>query len=583
MHPDSFSAKSSTAKGEDDNRREIRKDTARAATALSSSEVVFRFGSANAEYIKGYRGVDNETGRKLRDGLKSLSRQKTGEAQKAGNAAEIHATSRDNAENIINKSAARSARADDQSRRYGTNHPVVDRIKLSEDGGATFTQMKFEASPNKLINKIVAEDGPYSRYLDPLEVCEARAAKHLESVKRAEAKAAVFTERGQHELAEKWNSIAEDLNERVAANREIGVSEICLEVPSDQVNEIKRRCREKAQAFRDRAKELDAQATAKGADTKAAGVLREKAKGLRETADRCDKLEERVVDSGLTTEEARAAATRPLRTTATEIAKTSHRAGVEGAKWGALIGAVISIVTNAFSIAQNEKAPSDAAQDIAEDTLFAAALGYSTAFAGSALKGVMQQSSSQTLRSLSATNAPALAVNVCISLGSSVKRYVTGEITEAQLLNEVGEKGTGMLSAGMMGAVGQVAIPIPFVGAAIGGMIGYTLSSFFYQSALEAAEGVAHSREELARIRTIEAAALERLMHERARIDAFIQREIPQLRQETDTLFLSIQSNNIDNFAIAINRYATLLGHNLQFRSMDEFDAFMSSDKPLSL
>lgn len=583
MHPHSFSAESSTVNDEDSSRKEIREDTARAATALASSEVVFRFGSANAEYIKGYRGVDNETGRKLRDGLKSLSQQKTGELQKAGNAAEIHATSRDNAENIINKSSARSARADDQSLQYGTNHPVVDRIKVGELGDATFSQMKFEASPNKLINKIVAEDGPYSRYLDPSEVCEARAAKYRESVKRAESKAASYAEKGKTELSEKWTRIAENLNERVEANTQIANSDILLEVPSDQVEEIKRRCREKANAYRGRAQELDAQAATKGADTEAANALRKKAQTLRETADRCDKLEDLVVDSGLTTEEARAAATRPLLTTTTEILKTSHRAGVEGAKYGALIGAVISTLTNAVSVVQNEKELNDAAQDIAVDTLSAAALGYSTAFAGSALKGVMQQSSNQTLRTLSTTNAPALAVSVCISLGSSVKRYVTGEITEAQLLNEVGEKGAGMLSAGMMSAVGQVAIPIPFVGAAIGGMIGYTLSSFFYQSALEAAEGVEQSREELARIRTIEAAARERLLREQAQIDEFIKREIPQLRQETDTLFLAIKHDNTEHFAVAINQYATLLGRNLQFRNMDEFDAFMSSDKPLSL
>ena len=58
---------------DDDRKAEIARDTARIGVALSASETVSRFGSANAEYIKGYAGMDNETGQRLHDGLKSLS------------------------------------------------------------------------------------------------------------------------------------------------------------------------------------------------------------------------------------------------------------------------------------------------------------------------------------------------------------------------------------------------------------------------------------------------------------------------------------------------------------------------------
>ncbi|MNF61523.1 hypothetical protein D3C84_431700 [compost metagenome] len=198
----------------------------------------------------------------------------------------------------------------------------------------------------------------------------------------------------------------------------------------------------------------------------------------------------------------------------------------------------------------------------------------------------MQQSSNQTLRTLAGTNAPALAINICLSLGSSVKRYVTGEISEAQLLSEVGEKGAGMLSSSMMAALGQLAIPVPFVGAAIGGMIGYTLSSLFYQSALDAARGVELSRQQLARIRAIEAAARDQIAEEQAQLDDFTRREIPQLQQETQRLFAIVNvagNGSADALAAAVNQYATLLGKQLQFQSIAEFDDFMSSDSPLTL
>ena len=140
-----------------------------------------------------------------------------------------------------------------------------------------------------------------------------------------------------------------------------------------------------------------------------------------------------------------------------------------------------------------------------------------------------------------------------------------------------------MLSGGMMAAVGQVAIPIPFVGAAIGGMIGYTLSSMFYQSALEASRSAKLSSEQLLKIRTIEEAARERIAHEQEQLEAFVSREIPQLRLETQFLLSSLaNADHQDSEALSksINHYAGLLGKSLQFHSVNEFETFMSSDDP---
>lgn len=142
-----------------------------------------------------------------------------------------------------------------------------------------------------------------------------------------------------------------------------------------------------------------------------------------------------------------------------------------------------------------------------------------------------------------------------------------------------------MLSAGMMAAIGQLAIPIPFLGAAVGGMIGYTLSSFFYQSALEASKSVEHSREVLKHTRYIQEAARIRIAKEQSDFDKFVCREIPQLQQATRQLFTSLNLDNqsINTVVSAVNQYATLLGKQLEFQSIQEFDEFMSSDSPLIL
>ncbi len=493
----------------------VREDTVRAATALSAHETVQRFGSANAEYLKGYRGVDNATGQRFAKGLVDIAKHKVNDdpryatqniKQQAGFSAEVAATSRDNAEAIINKSSVRTSRTDDLPE-YGKNHNVVDRVQLLDgkviDGSQS--QMKFVGNRNQLLDDIAREDGKFSRYRG--------------------TKLELPTEQFE------------------------GGS-------SSQPDSASDYCREKAQQYRTNANKAEA----KGNSDAAAKLRRE--------ADNYDQLAENVSDSGLTTEDAIFYRENPGAATLLDIGRTAHRAGLEGAKFGAIIGGSISILQNCLAAAQGEKDVSEVFQDVATSTAMAGALGYGTAFVGSALKGGMQQSGNQFVRQLANTSAPTLAVNVCLSLGSSIKRFVTGEIDEAQLLVEVGEKGSGMLSSGMMAAAGQLAIPVPFVGAAIGGMIGYTLSSMFYQSALDAARGAKLSRQQLTRVRAIESAARDRIAAEQAQLNAFVACEIPQLHQETENLLAALNNANSQNagtLADSINHYATLLGKTYSF------------------
>ena len=113
---------SSSDRQKDDSKSRIERDIARTGIALSTSETVQRFGSANAEFVRGYRGIDNETGKKLAKGLADIAKHKVNAdplegakniKQQAGYSAEVAATSRDNAEAIIGGSKLRSSRSDD--------------------------------------------------------------------------------------------------------------------------------------------------------------------------------------------------------------------------------------------------------------------------------------------------------------------------------------------------------------------------------------------------------------------------------------------------------------------------------------
>lgn len=570
------SKKTDTRQEKAESWKEIRRDAIRTTEALSTHETVQRFGSASAEYIKGYRGVDNESGVRLAKGLADISKYKVNDnhaaqniKQQAGFSAEVASTSRDNAEAIIRKSDVRVSRSDDLPQ-YGKNHNIVDRVQLVDgkviDGSQA--QMKFVGNRDDLFDKIARENGKFARYRGvKLEL----PTEQFEGDKASLIKAQELREHAR-KLKEKASDNSTHAEEAKKILSDVRKLERDAKSAESQAQSARDRCRSKAKEARHNANRAEE-----------AGNSNAAAK-LRIDADEYEKLADNVRDSGLTTEDAIYYRENPGTATLRDIGRTAHGAGLQGAKYGAIIGGSISVLMNCWAVAQGEKEVSEALPDIALDTVKAGALGYATAFAGSAIKGGMQQSSNQFTRQLASTSGPALALNICLSLGSTVNRFVTGEIDEAQLLTEVGEKGAGMLASGMMATVGQVAIPIPFVGAAIGGMIGYTLSSMFYQSALEAARDAKLSREQLLQIRAIEEAARERIALEHEQLEAFVSREIPQLRLETQNLLSSLSKvdiKNSDKLAENINHYAELLGKSLQFQSLNEFETFMSSDDTL--
>ena len=159
---------------EENNKDEIAQDRIRATVALSTSEVVSRFGSANAEYLKGYSGIDHETGQTFAKGLADIAKHKVNDnpkyaaqniKQQAGYSAEVAATSRDNAESIIKGSKIRTSRSDDLPE-YGKNHTVVDRVQLldGEIIQGSQTQMKFVGNRDQLFADIAKENGDFARY-----------------------------------------------------------------------------------------------------------------------------------------------------------------------------------------------------------------------------------------------------------------------------------------------------------------------------------------------------------------------------------------------------------------------------------
>ena len=271
--------------------------------------------------------------------------------------------------------------------------------------------------------------------------------------------------------------------------------------------------------------------------------------------------------------------------TVKDIGKVSHAAGLEGLKFGVAIGGSISAVNNIISVYSGNKDFSEAILDTSKDTLIAGATGYATAASGTAIKTYMAQSSKEMIRGISKSNMPAMVVTACLSTGKSIKKYAIGELDEAELAQEIGLSVTGMMSSSMFAAIGQVAIPIPVLGALIGGMVGYALTNTVYQSFFDVLKEAKLSTERRQLIEMqCEAARMLSKEYELKIKELFAYR-LKELETYSNIMFDALESPDIssDEFCAKMNRFAEELGTKISIKNMAELDKAMLSDLPLTI
>lgn len=259
-------------------------DLKNAGVAGAAYESVQRYGAAAKQHYVAYSGQDNEIGKNLVKGLKQISEEKVNPdykyqniQQQAGFSAEVKDVARTNAEKVINGDSTRKIRTDDLG---SVNDPLYDTVTIDAEGNVidgSGAQMKFlGASENDPTG-----EGNAARALEKLQ------SKKFQKYLDADAK---------------------------------------IDVPSDQFDKIIQEANNKIDNL---SKQLENQ--------KQAGNT-EQVKRLQEKIDKLEKIKKNLRRSTVSSEEAVFARLHPGLSTAIDVAKVSHRAGVETAKTSAIIG-----------------------------------------------------------------------------------------------------------------------------------------------------------------------------------------------------------------------------------------------------
>ncbi|GAA7739839.1 hypothetical protein TH0013_06680 [Helicobacter pylori] len=128
------------------------------------------------------------------------------------------------------------------------------------------------------------------------------------------------------------------------------------------------------------------------------------------------------------------------------------------------------------------KDPKEAIKHTANKTLENGAYSYGIASGGSLLGGMMQNSANKVIQSFGKSSLPVMIVGAAVTNVTIFIRYFSGKIDEVELCKQLGRTNTTLISGGAMAFAGQVLIPIPVVGALIGGFVGAALSEAFFNA-----------------------------------------------------------------------------------------------------
>jgi hypothetical protein len=273
----------------------------------------------------------------------------------------------------------------------------------------------------------------------------------------------------------------------------------------------------------------------------------------------------------------------------------AHQAGMEaGAIGGALAGGV-SGAAGFLRLVQGEAEPGEIVAQVAID----AAKGYTMSYASAALskaathavrEGFEAMGGAALGKAVSArfvkSNAHvALAAGV-VQCGRSLVRYMNGDINEEELLSEVSHTAMTGASAFYYGALGQVVIPIPVVGALIGSTVGYFVGNMLHQSGLislgeTAVAKIARERKE--RVEAMCLTSIPLMRAHRLELESLIEKHFATRQHHLLSAFDSLEAAMVDwdgnRFLTSLAKLNKEFDASLPFGSQKEFDAMMANDK----
>lgn len=259
------------------------------------------------------------------------------------------------------------------------------------------------------------------------------------------------------------------------------------------------------------------------------------------------------------------------------------------------------ITDNLTQVITGDKSGSEAAKDITVGTAKETAVGYMERYGAelaaeaidSITKNVAKKITNETAKNAilisgakiaNANTITAIAGGV-IDIGKSIKSYMDGDISKAQMLRNIGEQGSNVCLSTVYGTIGA-AVGGP-IGAAVVSMVGYMASSMLYGAVLSQFDKEDIARERAAQTHAFCEAAIaemtrQRLLFEKQAAE-FLKRRAQAVIEGFAVIDQAIISSDFNELSKGLNTITKSFGRELQFITFEEFDDFMNSDESFQL
>lgn len=261
------------------------------------------------------------------------------------------------------------------------------------------------------------------------------------------------------------------------------------------------------------------------------------------------------------------------------IAKTGHKAGVAAAKNAGVTGLTMSGIMNLTAVIKGEKDAKDALKETVIDGGKAAATGYLMGGGLTTVSHTLSNSSSTFLKALAGSNVPGNVITAVMLTGDTLKKYSNGEISTQDCILELGEKGLNFATTGYAMAVGQTLIPIPIVGAAIGALVGSTLTSKYYNELVNTLKTKQLEHEE--RLRIIEECKKATEEHRKfgqeleSYLESYFNDYQDCFNEALADIKISFQIGDVDGIIGGANQITRKLGGKVNYDTIEECKHFL--------
>lgn len=272
-----------------------------------------------------------------------------------------------------------------------------------------------------------------------------------------------------------------------------------------------------------------------------------------------------------------------LKRRVSNIAHTGHSAGLDAAQNTAQFTGILNSANNIVAVINNEKDVEEAIYDAIENTGKSTLQSYVIGGSSTIFRQTFSNSKSKIMQLLNNSKVQNNIITAIMVTGDSLSRWANNEISEQELILELGEKGVSTVATGQAILIGQVLIPIPVLGGVIGAMIGSTLASQYCQSIIQTLQQ--HQIEEEERRQLIEChkQATQELRRYQAELEEYLQDYFSEYRYCFEDAIGEIQQGLASGDSLSMisgaNRITQKLGGKVNYNTLDEFDTYFDSDE----